>query len=294
MLHPIAAKSWSRERRSSPALRVRAPLPLTCGGCPAVTAGLDGSGRRNTIRQRVKHPPTCTFAITAGLLAFPLAETLASVLADALATWKAKPVRITFGNLKGGVGKSTSSVFTSLGLAASGGRVLLVDADGTNRTCLKWSSLAEDWPSSVTVVGWEDPRLARRVQAVADDYDHVVIDTGPQRPDILRQALMVTDDLIVTVAPSPVELEQLPDTFALAAEVDAISPTFAQVLFVKVRRGTRSAAEARNYLVERELSVLTTDIHLLESYTLAYGTVPADLGEYQAVLGELATAEAQP
>jgi chromosome partitioning protein len=225
---------------------------------------------------------------------FRLAETTATMLAIEQTCCKAGVVRITFGNLKGGVGKSTSSVFTSLGLAANGGRVLLDDADGTNRTCLKWSSTAEDWPSSVTVVSWEVPDLGRRVKAVADDYDHIVIDTGPQRPDILRQALTVTDDLIVTVAPSPVELEQLPDTFALAAEVDAISPTFAQVLFVKVRRGTRSAAEARNYLVERELPVMTTDIHLLESYTLAYGTVPADLGEYQAVLNELAATEAQP
>src|ERR1039458_5214031 len=70
-------------------------------------------------------------------------------------------MRVTFGNLKGGVGKSTSSVYTALGLAAAGGRVLLVDADGTNRTCLKWSSMAEDWPPSVTVVSWEVPDLDR-------------------------------------------------------------------------------------------------------------------------------------
>ena len=112
-------------------------------------------------------------------------------------------MRVTFGNLKGGVGKSTSSVYLALGLAAAGGRVLLVDADATNRTCLKWSSLAPDWPAPVTVVSWEVPDLARRVQAVAADYNHVVIDTGPQRPAILRQALMVTGNLVVTVAPSP-------------------------------------------------------------------------------------------
>ena len=199
-------------------------------------------------------------------------------------------MRVTYGNLKGGVGKSTSSVYTALGLAAAGSRVLLVDADATNRTCLKWSSLAEDWPPSVTVVSWEVPDLARRVQAVAADYDHVVIDTGPQRPAILRQALMVTDDLVITVAPSPVELEQLPDTFALAAEVDAMSPTFAQVLFVKVRRGTRSSVEARNYLTDRELPVMAAEIHLLESYPLAYGTVPPDLAEYEAVVKELSAA----
>jgi chromosome partitioning protein len=196
-------------------------------------------------------------------------------------------MRVTLGNLKGGVAKSTSSVYLALGLARDGGRVLLVDADGTNRTCLKWSSLAPDWPPAVTVVGWEVPDLARRVQAVMGDYDHVVIDTGPQRPAILRQALVVTDDLLIPVAPSPGELEQLPDTFTLAAEVDAQSPVFAQVLLVKVRSGTKSSVEARKYLTEHELPVMDAEIHLWESYVLAYGAVPDDLGEYPVVMKEL-------
>jgi len=199
-------------------------------------------------------------------------------------------MRVTFGNLKGGVGKSTSSIYTALELAREGRRVLLVDADATNRTCLKWSSMAADWPADVVVNSWEVPDLARRVQAVQGDYDATVIDTGPQKPAILRQALMVTDDLIVTVAPSPVELEQLPDTFDLAAEVDALSPTYVRVLFVKVRRGTRSAAEARRYLIWRSLPVMASEIHLLEAYPLAYGSVPADLAEYEAVVKKLASA----
>jgi chromosome partitioning protein len=131
------------------------------------------------------------------------------------------------------------------------------------------------------------PDLARRVQAVAADYDDIVVDTGPQRPAILRQALLVTDDLLVPVAPSPVELEQLQDTFTLAAEVDAVSQTFAQVMFAKVRRGTRSSVEARRYLDDHELPVMGAEVHLLESYPLAYGTVPADLSEYEAVVKEL-------
>jgi chromosome partitioning protein len=199
-------------------------------------------------------------------------------------------MRVTYGNLKGGVAKSTSSVYTALVLAAQGGRVLLVDADATNRTCLKWSSLAEGWPPAVAVMSWEVPDLARRVQAIEGDYDHIVIDTGPQRPKVLAQALTVTDDLIVPVTPSPSELEQLPDTFTLAAEVDAHSPVFAQVMFAKVRRGTRSSTAAREWLVEHELPVMTAETHLLESYPLAYGTVPDDLSEYEAVVKELASA----
>src|ERR1039457_7121675 len=165
-------------------------------------------------------------------------------------------MRVTFANLKGGVAKSTSSIYVALGQARKGRTVLLVDADDTNRTCLKWKALADDWPPTVHVPGWEVPDLARSVQAVEHLFDHTVIDTGPQKPAILKQALLVSQDMIIPVAPSPVELEQLPDTFALAAEVDAISPVFARVLLVKVRRGTRSAIEARDWLTTRSLPVM--------------------------------------
>lgn len=97
---------------------------------------------------------------------------------------------------------------------------------------------------------------------------------------------MATDDSLVTVAPSPLELEQLAPTFDLAAEIDTASPVY--VLLCKVRAGTRSSVEARTYLTERKLSVLDTEIHLWEAYSVAYGTMPRDLREYGQVLAELA------
>lgn len=201
-------------------------------------------------------------------------------------------MKLAVGNLKGGSGKSTTAVHLALGLARTG-RVLVADADGTNRTVLKWSTLAEDWPANVTVVGWEVPDLAKRIRGIEADYDHVVIDTGPQRPDILKQALLATGNLLVTVGPSPVELEQLPDTFALAAEVDALRETFAQVLLVRVRARTRSGAEARGYLNSKGLPVMAAEVGLREVYPLSFGAVPADLGDYDAVLDELAADAAE-
>ena len=137
-------------------------------------------------------------------------------------------VRITVGNLKGGVAKSTTSIYLACGLASAGGRVLLVDADGTNASALDWSSNAEEWPTTVVVVPWPVEDLARRVRAVAGDYDHVVVDTGPEQSVLLRQALMVTDELVVPVSPSPMELRKLGHTFGAAAEVDAVSPVTAR------------------------------------------------------------------
>src|SRR5260370_1307561 len=63
----------------------------------------------------------------------------------------------------------------------------------------------------------------------------------------------------------------------------------AQVLLVKVSAGARSGAEEGAFLNDHALPVMDAAIHLWEAYALAYGTVPADLAEYGAVLAELST-----
>jgi chromosome partitioning protein len=197
-------------------------------------------------------------------------------------------MKATIGNLKGGVAKSTTTVYLALALARQGRRVLIVDEDTTNKTCLKWKALAPDWPGSVTVLAFGDD-LVRSIQAIAGDFDDILIDTSPHDDLLLRKALMITDELLIPVAPSPMELEQLPDTFALAAEIDAVSPVYPQVLLVKIRAGTRSSRLARAWLTDHNLKVMAAEVHNLERYPLGYGTVPADLGEYAGVLEELAS-----
>lgn len=200
-------------------------------------------------------------------------------------------VRLTVGNLKGGVAKTTTSVHLACGLAASG-RTLLVDADPQAASALDWSTVAgEAFP--VTVIPWAGADLARRVKDVAGDYAHVVIDTGGENDEILGQALLVTDELVVPVAPSLIELRRLPATFQLAAKVDVISPVTARVLLCKVRANTRSGVEARELLEGLDLPVMATQIGLREQYSQAFGTAPADLGEYADVLAELMSTEAE-
>lgn len=196
-----------------------------------------------------------------------------------------RAVRLTVGNLKGGVAKTTSSVHLACGLARTG-RTLLVDADPQAASALDWSTVAsEAFP--VTVIPWAGADLARRVRDVADDYAHVVIDTGGENDEILGQALLVTDELVVPVAPSLIELRRLPATFQLAAKVDVISPVTARVLLCKVRTGTRSAIEARELLESLDIPVMAASVGLREMYSAAFGTAPADLGEYEDVLTEL-------
>ncbi|GAA2842439.1 ParA family partition ATPase [Kribbella solani] len=201
-------------------------------------------------------------------------------------------MKITIGNLKGGTAKTTSAVYLATALGAQG-RTLLVDADPQG-SALDWSTNTADWPTSVTVIPWSTRDLARRVKDVAADYAHIVIDTAPQHDVIMRQALLVTDHLIVPVTPSPMELRRLAATFDLAAEVDAISAVYARVLLCKVRSGTKTAVEAREMLVnDLDLPVFDAQTHLWESYLLSWGTVPDDALEYGKILKELQAVEAE-
>lgn len=197
-------------------------------------------------------------------------------------------MRITVGNIKGGVAKTTTAVFLALELARNGDRVLLVDADPEQASALGWSEAATDeWPSNCLVIAISTRDLGKRAQELAKDFDHLVIDTSPKNPLLLRQALSVSDKLVVPVAPRPMELRELTVTFNLSEEVSAVHPIDVSVLLVQVRRGTRSGLEARKLLNDMELPVLDAETHFKEAYALAFGTVPKGAGEYSAILEEI-------
>src|SRR4051812_47213760 len=129
-------------------------------------------------------------------------------------------MHLVVGSLKGGVGKSTSAVHLALGLAREG-RTLLIDADPQG-SALGWSELAsadtgQDFPAVIVSLPTRD--LARRVAQLQRDYRHIVIDTGPGHPEILRSALRAADVLVVTMAPTLVEVHRLGPTFELADEI---------------------------------------------------------------------------
>ncbi len=196
-------------------------------------------------------------------------------------------MRIAVANLKGGTGKTTTAVYLALGLARSG-RTLLVDAD-PQASAFSWSEDADGFP--VTVVPWACRDLARRVEQVAGDYDHVVIDTPPQHEGLVRKGLLASDWLILPMAPSALEVARLGPTFALAADVELERPLRTLVLLTRVRVGTRSRREARALLEGRGVPILEAEVRMREAYAAAYGGDVRDLGDYGDVLGELRAIE---
>lgn len=194
---------------------------------------------------------------------------------------------VTVGALKGGVGKTTTAVYLALALARLDGRVLLVDADPDQSSSYRWADAAgQEWPADVDVRHEPSRDLERRLRPLVSRYEHVVVDVGPKNAGLLRQALTVSDRLIVPAAPRPLDLTELVPTFNVAADVDEHHPILAAVLLVMTRR-TRSLAETREGLAGLDLPVMDAQVPLRESYALAYGTVPRDLGAYIDVLDEI-------
>jgi chromosome partitioning protein len=191
-------------------------------------------------------------------------------------------MRIAIVGTKGGVGKSTTAVYLATALHRQG-TTLLIDADPQG-SALAWST---GLPFQVVSLPVRD--LHRRVPELAANYEHLVIDTPPGDTAISRGAVLSVPLVIVPVSATGLDISRLEPTWLLLQELEASHPLglAASVLLTKVRAGTRSQREAREVLTELGYPVLETEINLAESYAATFGTVPADLGRYDDLLGEL-------
>lgn len=194
-------------------------------------------------------------------------------------------MRIATIGTKGGTGKTTTAIYLASALHELG-RTLLVDSD-PQMSALTWSHPADDGVLPFSVISLPTRDVHRTLADMASDYDAVVIDTPPGDPGIIRSAILAAELAVVPVAPTGLDLNRLRPTFEILAELEATHPVEVGVLLTRVRRGTRSARDAREALLGLGYPVLDTEIPLAETYAGAFGTAPADLGMYRDLLAEL-------
>lgn len=208
-------------------------------------------------------------------------------------------MKITVGNQKGGVAKTTTSVFLALELAKTGERVLLIDADPDQSSAMNWS-MAEDvkdkWPDNLTVIAVATLDLSKRAIELAKGYDHLIIDTSPKNRRLLREALRSTNTLIIPVAPTALDISEARTTIEIAQEAasdfEEIHNFDINILLVKVRKNTRLSRDATQLFASLKLPLLNTQINLKEDYAASYGTLPEFHSEYADLLNELRIKEA--
>jgi chromosome partitioning protein len=189
-------------------------------------------------------------------------------------------------NLKGGAGKTTTAVLLAELLAERDGSVLLVDCDPQGSAMTWADQAAEDGPGLRSVaLSLPTTDLQRRLTSLRGDHDHIILDTGPGTPGIVRAAMAAAGVVVVPTQPTLMDLDRLDATLSMAEELDRP----AVVLLTRVRAGTRASAASREALEANELPVAAHAIPQREAIANAFGTRPssAALSFYAPLLAEL-------
>lgn len=165
----------------------------------------------------------------------------------------------TIANRKGGAGKTT--VATNLAVALSRkGSTLLVDTDD-QLSAFNWNEYRADKLSSLATL----TNLSDTIKPHFDSYEYILIDMAGRDSELLREALLISDVLIVPTQPSILDLEILPYVADKVATAQEINPELKS--YVVINRASSNyrnveAIEAKKYVDNHQtFKLLDTVIH---------------------------------
>ena len=173
---------------------------------------------------------------------------------------------ITMANWKGGVGKTTSTVFTGIALCEHG-TVRFIDTDPQG-ALIDWArAVGRDFPDTASAPG------GRFTPAMLSGADFIVIDTPPSDPIALSRAIDAADAVIIPTTTSDGDISR---TLALIDQLDkqripaTVLLTDTEVRTIALRR----AQEALSDLPEG-ISLYEHTVPHRQHFKAAYGTMPA-------------------
>lgn len=164
-------------------------------------------------------------------------------------------------NEKGGAGKTTLAV----GLASClPGRVGLVDLD-ENGSAMRWM---EDL-NLFDVAAANADSIISIVPTLSEEYDWLVIDTPPNDAKVIAATASISNLVLIPLAPSPLEADQLPDTLSLLPEDRPYI-----IIPSRVRLSTLAGKAIREMCEQYGHPVTTSMLPLSERIVQSFGSTP--------------------
>lgn len=189
--------------------------------------------------------------------------------------------RIVVTNTKGGVGKTTTTLYLACALTTRGKNVEVWDADPQG-SATEWALRAQDAgdPLPYDVISMNAVQLRRATPRA----DFTLIDTAPGDWKGIDTALEQADVAILPCAPSGLDLDRLWETERIASQKCS-----SYVLLTQVDRRTRSFDAALEALEAQGVGYFETPIPSREAIRQSYGRrpTPSALHGYESVITEL-------
>ena len=171
---------------------------------------------------------------------------------------------ISLVSLKGGAGKSTLSINLAVAYANAGAKVILVDSDPNQRSCLKWSGQRpEERPQVTTVSLCEPDALRANINAVHDSCDVVIIDGTPALSELTGTIMLVSDLVLVPLRSSDFDAWAFNDHFLPTLKhVRALKKIDCRVVRNALRKKSVIGREVLELLEQYDLPVLHRTVGL--------------------------------
>ncbi|MEV6427987.1 AAA family ATPase [Nocardia sp. NPDC051463] len=135
-----------------------------------------------------------------------------------------EPLVITLGNLKGGVGKTTSAFFLASYFASIHRlRVLVIDADPLSQTGYSWHRrlIKGEIEVPFELIAFPSRHVNDCIADNATEFDVIIVDAGGESAEIFKAAIPVSDELVLLTSVSPSEVKRVPSTYRAAEEAAA-------------------------------------------------------------------------
>lgn len=166
-------------------------------------------------------------------------------------------------NIKGGVGKSTTTMNLAAQLQLDSNTVLIVETDPSVQTLTHWAADREESGRPPISVIRKEGAVHRTLQELAQAYDFVLVDVPGKDSKEMRTALTASDIAVIPVLPSQPDVDATLDMLDILHEAREYNEALQElIVLTKVPTHTFSKeADQAKIILEKNARVAQTRIH---------------------------------